>query len=173
MPANALHAFKMTHGLSFETIEEALLSLMDRYPNNAWLISSLCRKIFQNQEIRDTHKKALKDIVSQLNKPRGWIYYELRFQKLDGILYNMNSKESRIVSDDYLIRSTSERKYRQLLKDELDLERKSLGSRTTNSKDLNQQPQQVNNGHRSIHAMNQNSASIEIINNLVQKLDDL
>lgn len=173
MSADTQSSVKMTHGLPVKSIEETLIMLMDGYPNSAWLLSSLCRKIFRNQEIRDSHKKALKDILRQIKLPKDWLYIDLRLQELDGVLYNMSSQESRKASDVFLIRSTNARKYSQLLKDELDFERKSLDSVVTNNSEHAPYQEPINKHLETRNFKNHNVASLEIMNSLIHKIDDL
>ena len=160
---------KMTHGVTTESVKENLLMLMEAYPDKAWLVSILCRKIFQNQAIRDTHQKDIKEILSQWRLPNGWTYIDLRFQELDGILYNMNSPASRNKSDDFILRSNYSRKYNELLKEELDSLRSSLD--TNMPEPLNQNQPEEQETKKTELESNENSKGM--LRDLIEKLDDL
>lgn len=167
------HQKSTTHGLLVGDIKEAVLMLVKAYPNQAWLISSLCRKIFTGQEIRDSHKRALRDILSQQQLPNGWIYHPLRYQELDGILYNMNSEESRKESDRFLLGSTHQRKYNQLLKEEVDLEPKSHEPMATYDLDRNHVRITENNSTTPIKDRDQKSTYLDKFDSLLRKIDDI
>jgi hypothetical protein len=163
----------MTHGLLVTSIKETVLMLVKAYPDKAWLISSLCRKIFAGQEIRDSHKRALRDVLSKQQLPNGWIYHPLRYQELDGILYNINSMESRRQSDHFVLGSTQKRKYNQLLKEEIDLERKSFEPTATYDLDHNQSRETENNSTSRTKDRDQKSISLEKVDSLLRKIDDI
>ena len=163
----------MTHGLLVSGIKETVLTLVNLYPDNAWLISSLCRKIFTGQEIRDSHKRALRDILSKQQLPNGWIYHPLRYQELDGILYNMNSEVSRKESDRFLLGSTHQRKYNQLLKEEVDLEPKSHEPMATYDLDRNNVRITENNSTTPIKDRDQKSTYLDKFDSLLRKIDDI
>ena len=163
----------MTHGLRTDSIKETMLMLIEAYPDNAWLVSILCRKIFTGQEIRDSHKRALRDILSQLKLPKNWIYHPLRYQELDGILYNMNSEKSRKLSDRFLLGSTHHRKYNQLLKEEIDLERKTFESTAKYDLDHNHVRETDSNSTSQKKNRDQKSISLEKVDSLLKKIDDI
>lgn len=163
----------MTHGLLVSGIKETVLMLVEAYPDKAWLISSLCRKIFTGQEIRDSHKRALRDILSKQQLPNGWIYHPLRYQELDGILYNMNSMESRNQSDRFVLESTHQTKYNQLLKEEIDLERKSHEPTVTYDLDHKNVREKEDNSTTSTKDRDQKSISLEKVSSLLKKIDDI
>ena len=163
----------MTHGLRTDSIKETVLMLIEAYPDNAWLVSILCRKIFTGQEIRDSHKRALRDILSQLKLPKNWIYYPLRYQELDGVLYNMNSEKSRKQSDSFTLGSTHQRKYNQLLKEEINLERKALEPKATSDLDHNHINETESSSLFPTKECDQKSISLEKVVSLLRKIDDI
>ena len=163
----------MTHGLLVSGIKETVLMLVEAYPDKAWLISSLCRKIFTGQEIRDSHKRALRDILSKQQLPNGWIYHPLRYQELDGILYNMNSMESRKQSDRFLLGSTHQTKYNQLLKEELDLERNPHEPTATYDFDHNNVRETEDSSTTLTKDRDHKSISLEKVDSLLKKIDDI
>lgn len=163
----------MTHGVTTENVKENLLMLMEAYPDKAWLVSILCGKIFQNQAIRDTHQKDIKEILSQSKLPKDWIYMDLRFQELDGILYNMNSEASRKKSDDFILRSNYSRKYNELLTEELESLRSSLDTKIPDALNKNQQEEQEVKQAEIENRENSNDNSKGMLNSLIEKLDDL
>ena len=164
---------KMTHGFTTDSVKENLLMLMEAYPDKAWLVSVLCRKIFQNQAIRDTHQKDIKEILSQWELPIGWTYLDLRFQELDGILYNMNSPESRNKSDDFILRSNSSIKYDDLLKEELESLRNSFDTKIPDALDQNHQQEEQNKSAESKNSESFNDNSKGMLSSLIERLDDL
>ena len=81
--------------------------------------------------------------------------------------------ESRRQSDHFVLGSTKKRKYNQLLKEEIDIERKSFEPTATYDLDHNQSRETEINSTSRTKDRDQKSISLEKVDSLLRKIDDI